>query len=460
MFVTIKATLKKFSALAFIAASACACSGFVASAGATDTQAPVSDMRAYKLAPGDRITVTVFGQPDLSGEFLIDGAGNIQMPLVGAVAVGQSTMDVCQQRLTDRLSEGVLNNPRVSVRVSEFRPVHVLGDVRVPGSYPFRFGMSALGAIALAGGVGLSEVRQSVAMADLLAGEERVKVLEATRMGLTVRLARMEAERLGKSTFDVHEIGDAGWRQDGGLLQRIGNQVGIEEIRAVTREEQDLLADGNKEHQRTIGLFERQKPKVQMEIDANNEQIASEKQLLQLSRERLKTYSQLAKRGLMRADTEIDLKRHVAEHESRISRLNGERARLDFNMGDLDVRIQDADNSRRLRMSNELRETRLRLREIDASLPAALEMLELRRSQVGLVATTGPMRNSYNILLTRGEGASPTVIDEGTPLQPGDILEVRRLRREDGGSTTTIKCQGGGASCGYSRVQSITQSRN
>jgi protein involved in polysaccharide export with SLBB domain len=37
------------------------------------------------LRAGDRITVTVYGPAELSGDFPIDGAGNIRMPLVGAI---------------------------------------------------------------------------------------------------------------------------------------------------------------------------------------------------------------------------------------------------------------------------------------------------------------------------------------------------------------------------------------
>ena len=456
------AKLEKFFAFALIAATACVSTAFItSSAGATDTNSPMGEVRAYKLAPGDRITVTVFGQPDLSGDFLIDGAGNIQMPLIGAVAVGQNTIGACQQRLAERLADGLLNNPRVSVRVSEYRPVHVLGDVRLPGGYPFRFGLSALGAIALAGGVGLSDVRQSVVMAELLAGEERVKVLDAMRLSLTVRLARVEAERLGKKTFEVRETGNAAWRGDIAGLQPIGDRVGIDEIDAVMREEHDQLSTDVKGHEETIALLRRQKPKVQMEIAAIKEQIASEMRQLQLSEARLKEYSQLAKRGLVRTMTEIEAQRQVAQDEAKISRLKGEIARLDLGLGDLDIRIQEAENSRRLRMANELRDARTRLREIEASLPPARELLEVRRQQAGLVAATGPLGHSYRILLTRGVGGSPMVIDDGASLEPGDILEVRRLRQDGGGSTTTATCgQWGGPSCADRRAASLTPPSN
>src|SRR5215510_10911352 len=112
----------KLLVFALLVASWGAVTGYVASAAsAGDAGLATGDMGSYKLAPGDRITVTVFNQPDLSGDFLIDGVGNIHPPLIGAVEVGQITIDACQRRLTERLADGLLNNPRVSVRVSEFR---------------------------------------------------------------------------------------------------------------------------------------------------------------------------------------------------------------------------------------------------------------------------------------------------------------------------------------------------
>ena len=40
---------------------------------------PPTDKGAYNLAPGDKITVTVFGQPELSGDLLVDGARNYDL---------------------------------------------------------------------------------------------------------------------------------------------------------------------------------------------------------------------------------------------------------------------------------------------------------------------------------------------------------------------------------------------
>src|SRR6202171_4568340 len=77
--------------------------------------------RAYKLGPGDRITVTVFGQAELSGDILVDGAGNILLPFIGPIEVKDLTTLECQNLIRDRLADGILQKPSVSVRISELR---------------------------------------------------------------------------------------------------------------------------------------------------------------------------------------------------------------------------------------------------------------------------------------------------------------------------------------------------
>ena len=115
--------------------------------------APAADVSG-RLSPGDQITVTVFGQADLSGTFQIDGDGYIELPLVGGVMVKQLTPKEGERAIEAKLADGYMNRPVVSVSVGEVRPVYVLGDVKTPGAYPFRYGISVLSAIAQAGGYG------------------------------------------------------------------------------------------------------------------------------------------------------------------------------------------------------------------------------------------------------------------------------------------------------------------
>jgi polysaccharide export outer membrane protein len=111
-----------------------------------------SGLQEYRLGPGDRLSVVVFGQDDLSGELAVDGQGRISMPLIGQVQAQNRTVNELQQIVTDMLSEEYLIDPRISVEVTNYRPFYIYGQVNKPGSYPYVSGMTVRQAIALAGG--------------------------------------------------------------------------------------------------------------------------------------------------------------------------------------------------------------------------------------------------------------------------------------------------------------------
>jgi protein involved in polysaccharide export with SLBB domain len=106
----------------------------------------------YRLGPGDKIKVTVFGQPNMSGQFSIAGDGNVSLPFIGSVNAGGQTIRQLESLIIDRLQPDYLKNPRVSVEVLNFRPFDIIGEVQKPGSYPYRNGMTVLNAVAMAGG--------------------------------------------------------------------------------------------------------------------------------------------------------------------------------------------------------------------------------------------------------------------------------------------------------------------
>jgi protein involved in polysaccharide export with SLBB domain len=106
----------------------------------------------YRLGTGDKIRVIVYGEDDLGGEFLVDGNGFVSLPLIGQVkAAGMAAPDL-ETQITAKLADGYVNDPRVSVEVTVYRPFYVIGQVNKPGEYPFVNGMTVLNAVALAGG--------------------------------------------------------------------------------------------------------------------------------------------------------------------------------------------------------------------------------------------------------------------------------------------------------------------
>jgi len=105
-----------------------------------------------KLGPNDRLRITVFGQPTLTGEYTLDGNGVLAFPLIGNVPASGSTTSELQQKIAAKLNPEYLINPSVSAEIVTRRPFYVVGEVQKPGNYPYVSDMTAVNAIAMAGG--------------------------------------------------------------------------------------------------------------------------------------------------------------------------------------------------------------------------------------------------------------------------------------------------------------------
>ncbi|MBF8270908.1 MAG: polysaccharide export protein [Magnetococcales bacterium] len=111
-----------------------------------------SDNTTYRLAAGDKISIQVFGEPDLSSDFLIGESESITFPLLGQVRVGGLTVRELEQLVTARLKGRFLVNPGVSAQVTEYRKFFIKGEVNQPGGFPYIPGLTLQKAVSLAGG--------------------------------------------------------------------------------------------------------------------------------------------------------------------------------------------------------------------------------------------------------------------------------------------------------------------
>lgn len=108
----------------------------------------------YKLNPGDRISISVWGHPDLSRETKIDPDGEFSYPLVGSIKAETKTTIEIQKELKNSLSQYIIN-PEVNINLISYRKlkVIVMGEVKKEGSYQIRADSRILDVISLAGGL-------------------------------------------------------------------------------------------------------------------------------------------------------------------------------------------------------------------------------------------------------------------------------------------------------------------
>jgi protein involved in polysaccharide export with SLBB domain len=107
---------------------------------------------SYRLNPGDKMRIIVYGQNHLTGDYVLDNAGVLAFPLAGQVRASGMTPGELEQTLKSKLDPDYIRGASVSVEVASKRPFYIIGEVKSPGSYPYVSGISVLNAVALAGG--------------------------------------------------------------------------------------------------------------------------------------------------------------------------------------------------------------------------------------------------------------------------------------------------------------------
>lgn len=121
-------------------------------AGADSPATAANAVAGYVLGANDRLRLIVFGEENLSGEFLIDAGGNVSLPLIGETKASGLEVRALVRSIEQRLADGYLRDPKVSIEVLSARPFYILGEVQRAGQYPFVSGMTAPNAVATAGG--------------------------------------------------------------------------------------------------------------------------------------------------------------------------------------------------------------------------------------------------------------------------------------------------------------------
>src|SRR5690606_15190952 len=109
----------------------------------------------YRIGAQDLLQITVFGLKDFDREVRVNSNGQISLPLVGVVKAGGVTIPELERSIEEKLKDGFLQDPQVSVFVKEFTSQRVTleGALKKPGVYPITGRTTLLQAIAMAEGL-------------------------------------------------------------------------------------------------------------------------------------------------------------------------------------------------------------------------------------------------------------------------------------------------------------------
>ena len=132
----------------------------------------------YVLGLNDTVRIRVYGEADLSGEYVIDSNGFLSIPLAGRVRAAGLTPPQLQREIMSRLSDGVIKEPHVTVEISAYTPIYVQGEVKRAGEFAYSPGLMVMDAVAQAGGFTYRANEHKVYIRPKGAGEEELYPLD------------------------------------------------------------------------------------------------------------------------------------------------------------------------------------------------------------------------------------------------------------------------------------------
>jgi polysaccharide biosynthesis/export protein len=377
----------------------------IATAGLAAEEAPVADQ--YPIGPGDLLEVRVMGDESVarafSGQFLVEADGTVHYPVVGNLPVKGATLS----QVADLIKETVEVIAPISgmpfVRVAEYAPVYVVGDVARTGPFAFRPATTVLQLVLRAGG--LAESADMSRRIKELTND--IAQLEVVGYALLVQRSRLLAE-LGNEEFD-------------GELSSLRPVVNDD----LLENEAALFGARRREMQSQVKSYEAQQRTYAQEIASLERTITLHDQELELLKERFAGQQSLADQGLAPKSQLLDARREI---------LGMERQGLEFrtalvraNQGKLtiarqldDVRIGTEVRNRQTLSETELNLARNRLQLAGARLALGeLEQPEEPGSMLGPSAT-------YTILRRKENQFETIHANELSFLHRGDILRVDR----------------------------------
>src|SRR5260370_22508600 len=244
-------------------------------------------------------------------------------------------------------------------------------------------------------------------MSEFLSADERVRQLAFEQLAFRIREARLEAQRDGKETFSPPDLP---------LLMNEREAAGL------VASEQSTLAAQAAILKTQVELLNGQKPRLQKEIDAINGQLITVKNRLEFVKNETSRSAQLVKQGIGVHASEVQLKLQEANEESNLWSLAAQLSRLQMNIGELDIKIEEAKAAFNKQTLAELQNVHQRLAELNVALPSARQIREFKLQQAenaGIEAA-----RSININRTRHGHGVVLPWAQTTPLQPGGGVTI------------------------------------
>ncbi|WP_132524325.1 polysaccharide biosynthesis/export family protein [Rhizobium sp. BK376] len=366
---------------------------------------------SYKVAEGDTLSITVYGDAGLSGVFPVGPGGTIGYPILGNIPVEGHTLDEISNQINNGLKPHI-PNLSAAVAIKEYAPVFIMGDVQKPGKFEFRPGMIALELFALGGGLREPTVQTDTSGVQLINVQQEYEDLTLQLLSLDVKRVRLEAE-FNDKPFD-YPITNQGALRDPATLQSIVDS------------ERNLYQQRLTVMQSDRTNLQDQRQNFAEEIDMLNKSTDLRNQQFDLLKLDVDASQGLVTRGAASETVLRERKRELLQMNQQLLEFGSYLARAKQSKNEVERRLQDLDSKRKGDAVTELRQVNLDMLRIRKKMEYNVQvMAEISAAARRVTDRSKIIQTEFSVVrLTDGQ-YEETTIDEHTQVQPGDLIRVR-----------------------------------
>lgn len=148
----------------------------------------------YKLGPHDVISIKVWDEEDLSGDFEVNSNGDLVINWLDPIPVKGLQLDEVRDKILNLLKTKYIRKPKITlISIKEYssNKVSIMGEVNKPGDYRISDSSTMLDVVLKAGGPSTNASNSLVLL-------RKVKMKEAE--------GEKESESFEKKTFNLHNL--------------------------------------------------------------------------------------------------------------------------------------------------------------------------------------------------------------------------------------------------------------
>ncbi|NMN73148.1 polysaccharide biosynthesis/export family protein [Rhizobium sp. 57MFTsu3.2] len=345
----------------------------------------------------------------VGGDYTVSDEGTIIVPLLGAISVENKDEAALASAIAKALKEriGLVDEPAASVEIIKYPPIYVMGDVKNPGEYEFRTGMTVLQALALGGGeLQAPDTTASPEVVIKLVGD--AKEIDDSIMRTAAKIERLEAEMAGQTTFQSK--------------QEPNDAVAI----AVGRQEEAIFSARANELSRQTKSLTALRDLLSSEIGVLEEKMKSTDANINSAQQQLDSTIALVERGALVATRQAEAERTMRSYQD--TRLDLTvlimRARQSISQTTRD--LEGLADRRQTEIASTLQTERALMSSLQLKKATAQKVLMETLSSGASLEPAGKPKIEYMIVHNNGGKSTETLATETTSMAPGDVLKITR----------------------------------